>query len=73
MDFDIHDDILCKVNRWLMRNDCKILLLLDNAPCHPYDMKGHDQDIKIVFLLLDLGIIQGEICQVDDDPCGEQD
>ena len=40
MDFDILDQVLKKLNRRCQRESRHVLLLLDNAPCHPYDMKG---------------------------------
>ena len=67
MDFDILDQVLTKLNRRCQRESRSVLLLLDNAPCHPYDMKGKYPNIKCVFFLpnctsrlqpLDLGIIQ---------------
>ena len=67
MDFNILDDVLSKLNRKLARERRNIILFLDNAPCHPPDMKGKYDHIKIVFFPpnctyrlqpLDLGIIQ---------------
>ena len=67
MDFDILDQVLTKLNRRCQRESRSVLLLLDNAPCHPYDMKGKYPNIKCVFFSpnctsrlqpLDLGIIQ---------------
>ena len=67
MDFNILDDVLSKLNRKLARERRKNILFLDNAPCHPPDMKGKYDHIKIVFFPpnctyrlqpLDLGIIQ---------------
>ena len=67
MDFNILDDVLSKLNRKLARENRNVILFLDNAPCHPPDMKGKYDHIKIVFFPpnctsrlqpLDLGIIQ---------------
>ena len=67
MDFNILEDVLSKLNRKLARVQRNIILFLDNAPCHPPDMKGKYDNIKIVFFPpnctnrlqpLDLGIIQ---------------
>ena len=66
MDFDILDQVLTKLNRRCQR-ESRSILLLDNAPCHPYDMKGKYPNINCVFFPpnctsrlqpLDLGIIQ---------------
>lgn len=65
IDFSILDEILCKLNRKLQREQRKVISFFDNAPCHPPDMKGKYDQIKIVFFLpnctsmlqpLDLGI-----------------
>ena len=67
MDFGILDQVVTKFNGSCQREGRHVLLLLDNAPCHPYDMKGKYSNIKVVFLPpnctsklqpLDLGIIQ---------------
>ena len=67
MDFNILDDVLSKLNWKLVRERRNLVLFLDNAPCHPPDMKGKNDHIKIVFIPpnctyrlqpLDLGIIQ---------------
>ena len=67
MDFNILDDVLSKLNRKLARQRRNVILFLDNAPCHPPDMKGKYDHIQIVFFPpnctsrlqpLDLGIIQ---------------
>ena len=67
MDFNILDDSLSKLNRKLARERRNVILFLDNAPCHPSDIKGKYDHIKIVFFQLhctsrpqplDLGIIQ---------------
>ena len=50
MDFNILDDVLSKLNRKLARESKGIsFLFLDNAPCHPPDVKGKYDHIKIVF------------------------
>ena len=67
IDFNILDDVLSKLNRKLARERRNVISFLYNAPCHPPDMKGKYDHIKIVFFPpnctyrlqpLDLGIIQ---------------
>lgn len=64
---DILQSVLSKLNRQLSAKARKIALLMDNAGCHPEDLKDHFSNIRIIFLPpnttsmlqpLDLGIIQ---------------
>ena len=50
MNTDIMKDILFKLNRRLSRKNRRILLVMDNAPCHPESLKDSFSNIKIVFL-----------------------
>ena len=47
---DILDDILRKLNRRLSSSNRNILLLMDNAGCHPENLSGKDSNIKVCFL-----------------------
>ena len=67
MESDILIEIIRKLNGRLRRENRRILLFMDNAPCHPEDLDDKFQQIKIIFLPknttsrlqpLDLGIIQ---------------
>ena len=67
MNGEIMELILTKLNHLFASLRRKILLLMDNAGCHPGELKGKFSNIKIDFLppnttsklqLLDLGIIQ---------------
>ena len=59
--------ILSQLNCFFKAKGRPVLLFLDSAGCHPYNLKGHYSNIKLVFFpvnctselqLLDLGIIQ---------------
>ena len=64
---DILESVLSKLNRRLSAKGRKIAPLMDNAGCHPKDLKDRFSNIRIIFLPpnttsmlqpLDLGIIQ---------------
>ena len=67
MEGGILEKILSNLNRRLKTQNRRILLLMDNAPCHPEDLDEKFTQINVVFLPanttshlqpLDLGIIQ---------------
>ena len=47
---EILQSVLCKLNRQLSAKSQKIVLLMDNAGCHPEDIKDNFSNIKIIFL-----------------------
>ncbi len=47
---DIMNTVLTKLNRRLSRSNRSILLLMDNAGCHPNDLVGKFSNIKVCFL-----------------------
>ena len=67
MNGEIMESILTKLNHRLSSSSRSILLFMDNAGCHPEDLKTKFSNIKVCFLPanttsklqpLDLGIIQ---------------
>lgn len=67
MNGEILDDVLSKLNRHLSSRSRSVVLIMDNAGCHPQELRGKYSHIKIIFLPpnttsqiqpLDLGIIQ---------------
>ena len=44
------DTVLTKLNRRLSRDNQSILLMIDNASCHPDALDGKFSNIKICFL-----------------------
>ena len=50
----IMDAVLTKLNRRLSRSNRSIILLMDNAGCHPENLAGKFSNIRFVFCLLTL-------------------
>ena len=50
MNTGIMTEVLSKLNRRLKRKNRRILLFMDNAPCHPESLKDSFSNINIVFL-----------------------
>jgi hypothetical protein len=47
---DILNTVLTKLNRRLSRSNRSILLLMDDAGCHPDDLAGKFSNIEVCFL-----------------------
>ena len=47
---EILDTVLTKLNRRFSSEGRKVALLLDNAGCHPEQLKGKYSHIKVIFL-----------------------
>ena len=67
MTSDLLHKILSQLNSFFKSKNRSILLFLDSAGCHPYDLKGRYSNVKLVFFPvnctsklqpLDLGVIQ---------------
>ena len=61
------DQIMSKINRTLRKHSRSVIILMDNAGCHPEELQHKYANIKIVFLPpnttsvfqpLDLGMIK---------------
>ena len=50
MTTDVSKEVLEKLNAKLKRRGQKILLLMDNAPCHPHNLADTFSNITIKFL-----------------------
>ena len=50
MNTDVMKEVLEKLNAKLKRKGRKILLLMDNAPCHPHNLADTFSNITIKFL-----------------------
>lgn len=50
MSGNILDSILTKLNHRFATNHRKVAMLMDNAGCHPEDIKNNNSNIKIIFL-----------------------
>ena len=48
---DILESILSKLNRQMVSKNCKILLFMDNAGCHPEKLRTKFSNIQICFCL----------------------
>ena len=47
---EILDEVLTELKHRLSSCSLSIVLLLDNAGCHPHDLKGKYSNIRIIFL-----------------------
>lgn len=50
MNSEILDKVLTKLNRKFSSQHRNVALLLDNAGCHPEELKGKYSNIKLIFL-----------------------
>ena len=69
---EIMEDALRLLDRKVQLEHRKIILFLDNAPCHPETLENNFKNIKLIFLLkrassqlqpLDAGIIRAFECK----------
>ena len=64
MTSEVMEAVLTRLNQKLFNEKRKVILLLDDATCHPESFIGRFSHIKLVFLpknttsMLDVGIIQ---------------
>ena len=47
---DILHKVLAKIGTWLKREGRSVILFMDNAGCHPPDLKEKYGNMKIVYL-----------------------
>ena len=58
MNWEIMKLVLTKLNHFFPSAKRKVLLLMDNAGCHPEELNGKFSNIKIVFLPLNTSKLQ---------------
>lgn len=50
MSSEIFEEVLLRLDGRMKREDCHLLLLLDNAPCHPDALIHRFSNIRMAFL-----------------------